>query len=848
MVIVKPGVSELKDLTDVDDALSPLDEDILEYESIDSEFKGVNIDTRISANSDVTDNTAHRNDVTTNPHATTLEQARNSNNQIAGDIDANSNTITNVADPSNDGDAASKGYVDSKIQGLDWVESVLSFFDPTSALPVGPTLGDRYISSATANGWTDNNIYEWDGAAWDETVISEGKATWVEDEDLVYVYNGSAWVKFGSTVSHNNTSGKQGGTTNEYYHITSAQHTDLTDGGDSALHYHATDRARANHTGTQVAATISDFDAEVANNSAVAASTSHITATGASHTYIDQNVTTGGSPVFLNAQMKYGNDAAAYTLNQLEFSYNAGVDQYRHALKTRHSGGTAAGNAIDLFLWEFGTDAIGDVGTFKAISIDKTGSSLWNDLDVNGNFVVTAQQRIGTDTSITSQALAVASASQGTHLGGQFGLYDNAAMAIDVGGLINLGGQYTTGGAYTEFAGLWAGKDTAVSGEYGGYLVLGSRAHATGVLKEVMRLASDGNVGVGITDPLAKIHVAGSNPAIRLDDTTNALYSWNIQSVGARAGEFEIAHVADNKIPLMINTDGDVFIGSDSSTTPVNPPIYAESGGKVGIRNSSPTYNIDAISRTAAAGGPTLRLSDTYVENSQGGFEIGFASDNRYIGAAGTGLYTFSDHNLYLGANGSTNRFMTIATSGKVGIGTIAPTAKLHVVNDGTGNGLFIDQNGNGIGMVIDTEATTQPGLQILGDAVRTAGGTGALLAVRQASGSSTGTNTYLQNAGTGKNLHIDQDGNGIALEIDSEATTQSAFYIGQTIANAQSSFQIAHGGTTKFRITREDSINEDVLVRLGSYSLWVDSTGDLRIKSGIPTSDTDGTVVGTQT
>ncbi|MEZ5723274.1 MAG: hypothetical protein R3D59_18255 [Paracoccaceae bacterium] len=33
----------------------------------------------------------------------------------------------------------------------------------------------------------------------------------------------------------------------------------------------------------------------------------------------------------------------------------------------------------------------------------------------------------------------------------------------------------------------------------------------------------------------------------------------------------------------------------------------------------------------------------------------------------------------------------------------------------------------------------------------------------------------------------------------------------------------------------------------LGSYRLWVDSTGDLRIKASAPTSDTDGTVVGTQ-
>lgn len=35
---------------------------------------------------------------------------------------------------------------------------------------------------------------------------------------------------------------------------------------------------------------------------------------------------------------------------------------------------------------------------------------------------------------------------------------------------------------------------------------------------------------------------------------------------------------------------------------------------------------------------------------------------------------------------------------------------------------------------------------------------------------------------------------------------------------------------------------------KMGTYEFWVDSTGDLRIKNGVPTSDTDGTVVGTQT
>lgn len=89
--------------------------------------------------------------------------------------------------------------------------------------------------------------------------------------------------------------------------ISAANATDLTDAGDTALHYHAADRNRANHTGTQLAATISDFVATVrssvltglstATNAAITATdtvlgalgklqaqiTGHIGSTGATH-------------------------------------------------------------------------------------------------------------------------------------------------------------------------------------------------------------------------------------------------------------------------------------------------------------------------------------------------------------------------------------------------------------------------------------------------------------------------------------------------------------------------------------------------------------------------------------
>ena len=47
----------------------------------------------------------------------------------------------------------------------------------------------------------------------------------------------------------------------EVNNISDANATDLTDGGDSTLHYHSSDRDRANHTGTQLLSTISDVTA-----------------------------------------------------------------------------------------------------------------------------------------------------------------------------------------------------------------------------------------------------------------------------------------------------------------------------------------------------------------------------------------------------------------------------------------------------------------------------------------------------------------------------------------------------------------------------------------------------------
>lgn len=128
-----------------------------------------------------------------------------------------------------------KQYVDEVTTSLDWQNSVIDIVPVASGTT---TSGNRYIASATGGGWTEDYIYEYNGSSWDETVPNEGFASWVEVQDALYVYNGTEWVQFGSTITHNNLSGLQGGTSDQYYHLTSAEESGLTGGGDTSLHIH----------------------------------------------------------------------------------------------------------------------------------------------------------------------------------------------------------------------------------------------------------------------------------------------------------------------------------------------------------------------------------------------------------------------------------------------------------------------------------------------------------------------------------------------------------------------------------------------------------------------------------
>ena len=67
-------------------------------------------------------------------------------------------------------------------------------FDPTAALPASPAVGDVYLATATANGWTAGDLYTWNGTTYDETIPGIGLEIWITNINTASIYSGTEWI------------------------------------------------------------------------------------------------------------------------------------------------------------------------------------------------------------------------------------------------------------------------------------------------------------------------------------------------------------------------------------------------------------------------------------------------------------------------------------------------------------------------------------------------------------------------------------------------------------------------------------------------------------------------------
>jgi hypothetical protein len=391
------------------------------------------------------------------------------------------------------------------------------------------------------------------------------------------------------------------------------------------------------------------------------------------------------------------------------------------------------------------------------------------------------------DETDTSQKFSMGSG------GGKFFLYDETDSAqrltVDTSGNVGIGtdspaqnltiektvtsgdgatallGVFAKGGAAGEDAEIYIGQNQSRAAKIVAHkkgtgndhdLSFSTNASAA-TPTEKMRILANGNVGIGTTSPAAKLEVSGG--ALKVTNAGNASIFINANAVGSDASIFfeeddgvkaKIQHDASND--SMLFTDG-AF--TDTMTL---------KGAKVGIGTTSPEEKMQLLS----SGNTLIRV--TSGTSSIAGIDFGDTDDTD----VGRIRYLNSSNALQFSTQ-ATER-MRITSSGNVGIGTTAPSEKLHVVGDAS-----INTTGNSTGLRIITSATGE-GYLIFGDTADNSMGGMAY---------SNSTNALMFDSNNAERMRIDSSGRVgigttnpvVTLSVDSNAQNEIARFQG---ANAQ--------------------------------------------------------------
>ena len=201
-----------------------------------------------------------------------------------------------------------------------------------------------------------------------------------------------------------------------------------------------------------------------------------------------------------------------------------------------------------------------------------------------------------------------------------------------------------------------------------------------------LSIASAGNVGIGTTNPTAKLHVGGTAgvDGIRFPDGT----------LMTSAGAGSASNLA-NTVDAVVNADSDANAsGAVRLQTAATDRLYIANGGNVGIGTTSPGGKLEVLGSVAST---LLRLS-TGTAASSGVIDMGLFDSKATITSES------SNTALRFKARGGDQPDLVVSTNGNVGIGTTSPQSVLHVSKTGSaGNrGLTLQQ----------TDSTSELGLE----------------------------------------------------------------------------------------------------------------------------------------
>jgi hypothetical protein len=289
------------------------------------------------------------------------------------------------------------------------------------------------------------------------------------------------------------------------------------------------------------------------------------------------------------------------------------------------------------------------------------GSTYWSTDPGAGN--LTIQGNVGIGTTAPGAALDVI----GT------GIFQYAALENE-GEFLRISRTSQT----TRYSSLWARQSVTKANNYIGFRVYDGNSTDYAPV-EMMRITGSGNVGIGTTNPTAKLEIGGDNNGLKISGATYV--SAELLDGGSNdSGYLSLYRAGVKAFSIGANDTyfnyGNVGIGT---TGPAQ---------KLHVFGATPQVEIDSSSGT----NPSLFLTTTN-DTTQGikfSYDQGAGDgyiDNVWNNAAGDLFFR-------LRTLGTPVDVLSLKASGNVGIGTTAPVSKFHLY-DSAGSGLSID-TGNG--------------------------------------------------------------------------------------------------------------------------------------------------------